>query len=178
MSPEDLIIIAEIVKPRGVHGEVKAFSHSDFPERFHQLSRVFVRKAGSPEIRSLTVRGVRFHRETVLISFEEVHTVQEAQCLCGQEILIPRDEVVPLPEGEYYIFDLIGLEVVDLEGHRIGSVVDVLSLPAHDVYVVQDQGHEILLPGVREIIREINVEAGTMTVDPPEGLVEIYRGTS
>lgn len=178
MSVEDLIVIAEIVKPWGTHGEVKALLHTDFPERFHWLSRVLVRKEGASEACSLTVRGIRSHGEAVLLSFAEVHTVEEAQRLCGQEILIPRNEVAPLSEGEYYIFDLMGLEVVDLKERRIGRVVDVLSLPAHDVYVVQDQGHEVLLPAVQGIILEINVEAGRMVVDPPEGLVEIYRETS
>ena len=178
MCSEDLIVIAEIVRPRGIHGEVKALLCTDFPERFRRLDRVFVRHKERPGIRALTVQAVRFHGDALLMSFEEIQTVEEAQQLRGKEILIPRDEAVPLPEGEYYVFDLIGLEVVDLEGRRIGILEDILLLSAHDVYVVRDQGHEILVPAVREIVREIDVERGRMTVDPPRGLVEMYQGIS
>ncbi|MCK5329207.1 MAG: 16S rRNA processing protein RimM, partial [Candidatus Latescibacteria bacterium] len=83
-------------------------------------------------------------------------------------------EAMPLPEGTYYTFELIGLEVVTEEGERLGRLSDVWSMPAQDVYVVDREGKEILVPALRSIIRDVDLPRQRMTVNLPDGLLEIY----
>ena len=144
MNEDDRIAIGKIVKPVGLRGEVKVLPWTDFPDRFAKLRRVFVRKEGESESELEIVR-TRGHGGAVLIQFAGIATPEAADRLRDGELLIPKQEAMPLPEGTYYTFELIGMEVVTEDGEHVGRLSDVWRMPAHDVYVVEREGKEILV---------------------------------
>lgn len=173
MKEDDRIAIGKVAKPVGLKGEVKVLPWTDFPERFAKLRRVFIRKKGKPESELKIVR-VRGHGGAVRIQFAGIDTPKAADGLRDAELLIPKQEAMPLPEGTYYTFDLIGMEVATEEGERIGRLSDVWRMPAHDVYVVEREGEEVLVPALQAVIREVDIPHQRMTVALPDGLLEIY----
>jgi 16S rRNA processing protein RimM len=173
MKENDRITIGKIAKPVGLKGEVKVVPWTDFPERFAKLRRIFAQKEGEPEIELEIVRA-RGHSRAILLQFAGICTLDAADRLREAELFIPRQEAMPLPEGTYYTFELIGLEVVTEEGERVGRLSDVWSMPAQDVYVVEREGKEILVPALRSIIRDVDLPRQRMTVNLPDGLLDIY----
>jgi 16S rRNA processing protein RimM len=167
-TPElDWIGIGAVAAPHGVHGEVRVKVDTDFPERFHDGAVLTLRQHG--KISTRRVVGVRPHKTMMLIFFEGVQSREDADKLRGAEIVIRRDEVRKLPEGSWYIFELEGLEVYDVHGERLGILKQVLQSAANDVYVVQG-AREVLIPAVKHVIKEVDLQARRMTVDLPEGL--------
>ena len=168
----ELITIGVVVKPHGVRGELDIFPHTDNSRRFYQLTRVFLTSVDSgccPYV----VEKVRLLPRGILIKLKGVDNLDQAEKFRGCEIQIPRDECVKLPKGHYYIFEVIDLTVYDTRGERIGTVVDVYSLPANDVLVVQTASQkEILMPVVRQVVKKVDLSKGEIIVEPIAGLWE------
>lgn len=169
-QPQDLIRIGQITGAHGVRGEVRVYPLTDFPERFTNLRRALL----GPEARPVGVRFRGTVRNLVILALEGVTDRNQAEALRRQYLMIPRSEVYPLPEGHYYIFDLIGLDVVDPEGRPLGKLVDVdRNSPVHDLYVVETApGKRYMVPAVREFVRSIDLAAGRIVVQPIPGLLE------
>ncbi len=159
------LTIGKIVAPQGLRGDVRMLIWTHFPERIPSLRRVYLDEEAEPRrLRSASVRG-----NVAILSIEGVDTREEAEALRGAVVAIPREEAAPLGEDEYYHFQLIGLQVFDEAGHRLGEVVDILETGANDVYVVRtDEGRELLLPAIKQVVLDIDLERGRMTVRPPE----------
>ena len=154
----------EIVNTHGIRGEVKIVPWCDSPEFLCQFDTLAI--DGAP--RRLTAK--RVHKGNVLASFEGVGDVDAAMLLKGKRVWIDREDVV-LPEGRHFIADLIGLEVRDAEsGAVLGTVAEVLTPPAHEVYVVRGGNHEYMIPAVDEFLAETNVEGGYIRVRLIEGM--------
>lgn len=159
----EYITIGTIVAPHGVRGDVRIIPQTDFPDRFLEMEYCYI------EGKKYHFTSARFHKQFVLATFKEVETREDAERLIKKEIQVTRDELMPLPEGRYYIFDLIGLEVVDLEGNFLGNLREVLQPGANDVYVVEKEGTpDLLLPVIESVVHDIDIEKGRITVDPPE----------
>ena len=161
--------MGKIVGVRGIRGEVKVVSLTDDPERFSLLDRIFVETDDGCR-KELEIEWWRKWRRHLSLKFREIDRVEDAEALVGGFILIPRDQVVSLPEGMYYIFDLVGMEVETEEGRKLGHLREVMQLPAHDVYVVTDGTEEWLIPAVREFVRRVDLVERSMTVRVIEGL--------
>ncbi|MCL6611849.1 MAG: ribosome maturation factor RimM [Peptococcaceae bacterium] len=157
------IVIGKIVGTYGHRGMVKVFPLTDFPDRFFGMDRVTLEQDGKRRV--YTVAEVRRHRKHVLIRLEEVADMTGAESLRGAVIKIGREELTPLPEGSYYIFDIVGLKVFTEEGGYVGVVEDVLQTGANDVYVV-DTGEKapVLVPALKDVVREIDIRGGRMVV--------------
>lgn len=169
---DELITIGVVVKPHGVRGELKILSHTDNPQRFYQLSRVFLTSIDSGYC-PYVVEKVRLLRKGILMKLKDVSSLDQAEKLRGFEIQIPRKECVELPKGSFYIFEAIGLNVYDTKGQRIGTVVDVYTLPANHVFVVQTATQkEVLIPAVRQIVKKRDLSKGEIIVEPIAGLWE------
>ena len=108
----------------------------------------------------------------MILRFAEVADRTAAENLVGWELQVPAGEIPELPAGEYYTFELEGLEVVTESGDRLGVLEEVLDLPAHDVYLVREGEREILLPATEEVVKEIDLDQRRMVVHLIEGLVE------
>ncbi len=171
MKPKYLAV-GEILRPHGLRGEVRMRVLTDYPERLPQLEFVYL--GDSPESTSPVkhaVAGLRFNKDIALLSLAGCHTRNDAELLRGKIVLISIDQAAPLNDGEYYLFDLIGLRVI-ADQIEIGCVKEVLQTGANDVYVVHggDFG-EVLLPAHDETIVNIDFEAQTITMSLPEGLL-------
>jgi 16S rRNA processing protein RimM len=114
-------------------------------------------------------------KNQVLLHLEGIATRSQAESLVGQEVLGERRHFPPLPPGEYYYFQLLGLPVLHAaDGALLGYLEEIIPTPGHDVYVVRRERGEVLLPAVEEVILEINLEEGYLKVRPPAGLLETY----
>ena len=112
------------------------------------------------------------HKGKVLLKFRDVHDIDQARALAGHDVWIERRQAKELPEDSYYHEDLMGLEVWDTEGARIGEVEDILFTRGADVLVVRSERGEVLIPAARSICVQVDVEAGKLVVDLPDGLLE------
>ena len=168
-SPE-LVRIGQVTAPHGVRGAVRVFPVTDFPERFTTLRRVLL--AGPDRPAGVRFRG--FVKNLVILEIEGVTDRNKAETLRGVNLLVPRSEVYPLPEGYYYDFDLIGMDVVDTRGTLLGRLVEVdHNSPVHDLYVVETApGKRYMVPAVHRFVKEVDLEAGRMVIDPIPGLLE------
>ena len=153
----------QIVNTHGIQGEVKIVPWCDTPEFLCQFDTLYI------DAKPVKVRATRVHKGNVLATLEGISDVNAAMTLKGKTVSIDRTGVV-LPEGRHFIADLMGLEVIDdATGEKLGVVADVLTPPAHEVYVVKGE-HEYMIPAVDEFLAETNVEGGYIKVRLIEGM--------
>lgn len=142
---------------------------TDFPERLKPGAKVYA--GDSHEL--VEIRSRREHKGGLLISLKGIRTPEEAGKWTNQYLYVRSDDRPPLPEGEYYYHQLIGLQVVDEDGRVLGELVEVIGNPANDIYIVRPaQGAEILLPATEEVILDVNLEAGKIHVHLLPGLLQ------
>ena len=166
-----LITIGKAVKPFGVKGEMKIEPMTDFPERFKDLRRVFL---VSPAGRELVceVRSLRYSGGFPLLQLDGYDSPEKAKALNGWFLKVPQEEAVPLPEGSYYWFELVGMEVVSEAGEKLGTIVEVFETGSNDVYVMKQGRKEIYLPATKEIVKHIDRKAKRMVIHLVDGLME------
>ena len=166
---EGFIAIGQISSVFGVHGEVKVSLHTDFPERFTKLPLIYL----GPEARPVQVVGARPHQGAMLVRLEGCNDRTAAEALRGLWIQIPEADVVPLQEGEQYVFKLIGIRVRTTDGRDLGVITEILATGANDVFVVQDEkGSEVLIPYISDVIASEQIELGEIIVHPVPGLLD------
>ncbi|MEN3332999.1 MAG: rRNA processing protein RimM [Blastocatellia bacterium] len=172
-SPIEDVVIARIVKVRGIRGEVAGNIETDFPERFEQLERVTVWMPNDVRL-SLTLEDHWFHKGRVILKFAGYDTMTAAEQLVGGRLMISEAEAFELEEDEFYEYDLIGAAVVTAEGQPVGSVVRLLRTSGADLLVVEsDDKRELLIPFVDEICTAVDRDARRITINPPAGLLEL-----
>lgn len=160
MSRPDLITIGKIVAPHGVRGDVRILPLTDFPNRFHDLKEVFVDDVGQ-----LKLESARQHKNMILLKFTGFDSMNDSERLRGKLVKIGQQDLVKLPAGQYYIFDIIGLTVVTETGELLGTISDVLQPGSNDVYVVNQPGKkELLIPAIKEVVKEIDITGKRMVV--------------
>ncbi|MDX1615451.1 MAG: ribosome maturation factor RimM [Candidatus Promineifilaceae bacterium] len=163
------LVIGRIVKPHGVRGEVSVEVLTDTPERYTWLERVFVGRADPTPV---VVEGVRFHQSRVLLKLAGYDSREAVADLRSAWLQVPVSEGIPLEEGEYYLYQAIGLEVVTTGGERLGRVKQILETGANNVFVIDGEGREILLPDIDTVVKDIDFAAGRMTVELMSGLLD------
>lgn len=161
------VAIGKILEPWGDKGEVKVEILTDFPERFASLEKVYIGQTARP----LRVKRSRLLEDYAVLHLEGCESRAEASALKGQIIQIPLEELMPLQEGEYYEFEIIGLEVWTDDGLCLGKVQEIIYTGANDVYVVKGPGGEVLIPALEDVVLKIDLEEGKMLVKLPEGLL-------
>ncbi len=168
---EPYLRVGVIASTHGLKGEVKVYPTTDDPKRFSDLKQVFLDTG--KEYRLLKVAGVKYFKNQVILKFREFQDINEVEPYKGRDLLVSREDAVPLEENENFIADLEGMEVFTEEGERLGILTDVLKTGANDVYVVETEDKkEILLPAIPSCILEVDTEEARMTVHVPEGLLE------
>ncbi|HHX01829.1 MAG TPA: 16S rRNA processing protein RimM [Firmicutes bacterium] len=172
------ILIGEIVATQGSKGEVRVIPHTEFPERFLDMDHVLLFRESDPEpYGRVPVESSRFHKRFVLLKLEGVDTIEQAQALKGMLIKVDYRDVVPLPPGRHYIFELIGLKVVTDDGLELGVIDDVIQTGANDVYVVNPnpgltKQRQILIPVVESVVLDVNLEDQVVLVNLLDGLLD------
>ncbi|MEX1055663.1 MAG: ribosome maturation factor RimM [Rhodothermales bacterium] len=176
MSDSDsLLLVGRVSKAHGVRGELKIIPETDDPERLEDLTAVFVgRTAGTAErreIESIRLQPVK-QGTVVVMKMAGVDSREDTEAFRQMSVFADVEDLPPLEEDEFFIHDLIGLDVFDEEGGAVGRVTDVLHLPAQDVLVVARSGKDAaMIPVVDEFIVEIDVDEGRIVVRPIEGLL-------
>jgi 16S rRNA processing protein RimM len=158
------VAIGRIVAPRGVRGELKVEPLTDFPERFAPGQVIWLGGLRRE------VEGSRQQRSHLLLKLAGVDSAEQAAALRGELLEVPQEELHALGEGQYYRFQLQGMAVYDTAGQALGTIVDILSTGANDVYVVRGPRGELLLPAIEEVVKEVNAEGGRMVVELMEGM--------
>ena len=163
----DKIKIGQVVNVVGLKGEVKVYHYTDYKERFEELSKIYLDQT------LYQIAGVRYMKDMVILKLSGINDRTAAENLKGKEVLIGKEDIRVLPEDTYYIFDLIGLKVVDENGGNIGTLCDVIQNSAQDLYEIeQENKNKFLLPAVEEFVLKIDMNSRTMTVRLIEGLIE------
>jgi 16S rRNA processing protein RimM len=164
--------IGRIVAPFGIHGEVKVLSLSDIPDRFSQLTVIYVRRDSSHI--AYKIRTVRSYKgDMVVLKLVGIDDVKTAEALRNLDIIIPVQALAELPPDSYYLHDIIGLQVVTLSGQAVGNVIDIISTGSNDVYVIKTQDErEVLIPAIKEIVKQVDLSHQMMYIDPIKGLLD------
>lgn len=168
---EDLLKVGIISSTHGLKGEVKVFPTTDDPKRFQELKSVLL--IGRKEKTTLKIQGVRFFKQMVILKFEGIDDINDVEKYKGGELFVTRDQAVKLEKDEYFIADLIGLNVIAEEENLQGRIKDVITTGANDVYVITlSDGRELLLPAIRECVLSVDMEKGEMKIRLLDGLLE------
>lgn len=157
------IAVGRITAPHGVKGQVRVEPLTDVPQRFAELSDVSLELPGG-ERRGAVIERAAVSPSRVLLKLKDCDDRDAAEALRGAYILIPRAQAIALPEGHYFIDDIVGLEVVTVDGEDLGRVREVLRTKANDVYATD----RAMIPATREVIRGIDLRAGRIVVELPE----------
>ncbi len=172
---DKLVAVGRIIKSRGLEGEFKVKPLTDFIQRFEKLYSVKVELPGG-EIKSFEVEKASLRDNIVLVKLKGIDSRDAADTLRGLYLLVARNELFPLDDDSFYIFDLEGMEIVDSEG-PIGSVKRIERYPANDVLIVETDTEDIMIPAIKEYVKEVNLEKKQITVDLPEGLPSYPKGS-
>ncbi|MDF2511517.1 MAG: rimM [Herbinix sp.] len=166
---DNYLRVGVISSTHGIKGEVKVFPTTDDVNRFKELKTVFLDTG--KELLSMEIEGVKFFKQMAILKFKGIDDINDVEKYRGKDLLIDRENAVKLEEGEYFIFDLIHSEVITDEGEKLGSLAEIISTGANDVYVVKtDEGKEILIPSIKECVLDVNVEHKKITVHLLNGL--------
>jgi len=167
---QEYLEIGQIVNTFGVKGMVKVNPFTDDITRFDKLKKVYICKKGKME--EVEIEEVKYHKNMVLLKLNGINNMNDAELQKGSYLKIHRKDAIPLPEGTYFIADLIGLEVYTDTGNFLGTVDDIYNNGSTDIYVVKNElGKQILLPGIDEVLKEVNLEQEKITVHLLQGLI-------
>ena len=169
--PDGYMAIGMISSAHGLRGEVKVELHTDFPERFAPSVTVYL----GEELDKAVINSARPHQGQLLVQFRGHETRESAEELRGLWVFIPEDEAVALDEDTYFVHDIIGLSVQTSAGRLLGTVSEVLFTGANDVYVVEtpdEPRKEILLPAIADVIKQVDLDQGILTVELLPGLLD------
>lgn len=168
---EELLRVGVISNTHGIRGEVKVFPTTDDLNRFRQLKDVLLDTG--KELLPLEVTGVKFFKNQAILKFKGIDSINEIEKYKGKDLLVTRENAVPLEEGEYFICDLIGCLVLSEDGTELGELTEVLKTAANDVYVVTTPAKkELLIPLTEECVHEIDIRAKKITVHLLPGMLD------
>ncbi len=168
---EEILQVGAITTTHGIRGEVKVFPTTDDPARFKWLKEVLLDTG--KEYKTLEIQGVKFFKQFVILKFKGIDNINDIEKYRGKNLYVTREHAVKLKKDEYFIADLIGMQVVLEDQSPLGTLTDVLQTGANDVYcVTTEQYGEVLLPAIADCIRSVDVEHNIMTVYLMPGLVD------
>ena len=166
---EQFLQVGVISSTHGIRGEVKVFPTTDAPVRFKKLKNVLL-DTGREQL-ELEVQSVKFFKQFVIVKFKGIDNINDIEMYKGKRLLIPREDAVALGKDEYYIADLIGMEVFTEEG-RFGVLKDVMETGANEVYIIASDEHgEVLVPAIRQCILDVDIKEKKMKIHLMEGLI-------
>ncbi|MBI2328636.1 MAG: 16S rRNA processing protein RimM [Chloroflexi bacterium] len=168
-SEAEFIAIGKILVPWGTRGKLKVAVATDFPQRFAPSSKVYVNR------QPMTIDSTEWHKGKAIIKLNTIDSLENAEKRRGQLLEIHRSQLHLLPEGQYYHFQLIGLEVRTTQGELLGNISEILSTPANDTYVVSGVKGEILIPAIEDVIKSIDLDKGCLVIEPIEGLLNLNK---
>lgn len=168
----DRLEVGKIVNTHGLRGEVKIVTWTDYPEVFENLEYVYAKK--KKEELKLSIKQIKYQKNNIIVKFSEINSIDEAETFKNCVLTAEREMLGELPEGTYYIADLIGCEVFDEEDKHLGKVSDVFNTGANDIYAVSaPERKDLLIPVTDETVISVDIENKKIIVNLPEGLEEL-----
>lgn len=166
---EQFLQVGVISSTHGIRGEVKVFPTTDDAARFKKLKKVLL-DTGKEQL-ELEVQSVKFFKQFVIVKFKGIDNINDIEMYKGKSLLVPREDAVALGKDEYYIADLIGMEVFTEEG-RFGVLKDVMETGANEVYIIDSNRHgEVLIPAIKQCILDVDIEGRKMKIHLMDGLI-------
>jgi 16S rRNA processing protein RimM len=170
---EDVVVVARIVKTRGLRGEVVADLLTDFPDRFENLKSL-IGLSPDESRRSLQIEEQWFHGNRLVLKFAGFDTIDAAKELVNYNLAVPAEDRIELPEDSFYDWELIGCRVETVGGELVGEIAGVMRTGGVEILKVVDQtGRDRLIPMASDIVVEIDKEKKLVRIDPPEGLLDL-----
>ncbi|MBQ7794485.1 MAG: 16S rRNA processing protein RimM [Clostridia bacterium] len=165
----NMLEVGKIVNTHGLRGEVKVVPWTDYPEVFEDIKTVF-----TADGKEFNIKGIKYQKSNIILRFAEITDIDEAEKLKGKTVFAERNALGELPEGVYYVADLIGLKVITDEGEELGEISDVLQTGANDIYEVKREGKKaLLIPVIESVVLKVDTDARTVTVHLMEGLLNL-----
>jgi len=171
-SASDLLTIGKITGTHGIRGMVKVYLYSGDDSTLRAADELILRRSDGRQ-QTISILGLQGHGRKTLLTLKGCGSINEALPLVGGELLVRRDQFPEPDEDEYYWADLIGLRVVTDDGADLGTLREIIETGSNDVYVVQGREKEFLIPALDDVVRDIDLEAGTMTVALLDGLLDL-----
>ena len=167
---EQLLQVGVISSTHGVRGEVKVFPTTDDVKRFKKLKKVIL-DTGKEQL-PLEIEGVKFFKQFVILKFRGIDNINDIEKYIGKSLLVDREHAVKLKKDEYFIADMIGMDVFTEDGELFGALKDVMETGANDVYIIEmSDGKEVLVPAIKQCILDVDIENRKMVIHLLEGLV-------
>ena len=167
---EQLLQVGVISSTHGVRGEVKVFPTTDDVKRFKKLKKVIL-DTGKEQL-PLEIEGVKFFKQFVILKFRGIDNINDIEKYKGKRLLVDREHAVKLKKDEYFIADMIGMDVSTEDGELFGALKDVMETGANDVYIIEmSDGKEVLVPAIKQCILDVDIENRKMVIHLLEGLV-------
>ena len=167
---DDWLRLGVLTAPWGTRGEVKVRLDVE-PAYLERIAERIARVYLGPEHRAIDLLGVFRRGRAYTLQLRGIETITAAETLRDLDVVIPRAEAPPLAEGEFFVADVVGLRAVTTTGRALGTVAEVLSTGANDVYVVRGAAGEVLIPAIRDVVTSIDPAAGVLQVEPMPGLL-------
>lgn len=167
----NLLLLGKVIRPHGLTGLLRIKSYAQSEDSFLNPEIIYL-KTTSGETHEHRIESLKPHKTIFLMKLREINSIKEAEYYSGSEILIGREFLSPKSEGEYFFYELIGLEVYLDRGEYIGTIKDVISTRSNDVYVVRDGEREVLIPAIQEVVQEIDLTNRKMIITEMEGLLD------
>ncbi len=171
VSSTGLLVVGKVIRPHGLKGLLRIMLYSGSGACLRDAETVFFR-AVSGEIREYEVTSVKAHKNIFLLDLAEINSVDEAEAYRGAEILV-KEEILTREEDAYFWYELLGLKVYLDTGECLGTVSRIVPTGANDIYVVKKGKKEVHIPAVYEVVKEIDLENGKMTISPLEGMLDL-----
>ena len=168
-SELEFITIGQILAPWGIKGKLKVAVVTDFPQRFTSTSKIYVNR------QPMTIDSTQWHKGKAIIKLNTIDSIEAAQRLRGQPIEIHHSQVYPLPQDQYYHFQLIGLEVWTNQGELLGTITEILTAESNDNYVVRGAKGEILIPAIEDVVKSIDLSEGRIVIEAIPGLLSLNQ---
>ena len=167
---EERLQVGVISSTHGVRGEVKVFPTTDDPKRYKKLKKVYLDTGR--EFLPLEIQGVKFFKQFVIVKFKGIDNINDIEMYKGKSLLVDRKDAVPLKQNEYFIADMVGIEVYTEDGEKFGILKDVMETGANDVYIIDSINHgEVLVPAIKQCILGVNIEENRMDIHLMDGLI-------
>lgn len=161
--------IGKIVNTQGIKGDVRVVATTDDIQRFKLIKAVTC--TNKNDAKKLEIESVRFHKQFVLLKFKGIDDMTSAEKLKNYIVKIEESEALPLEDDEYYIRDLYDMEVITTDGEKLGIIKDIIFTGANDVYVVKTEDKDVLIPAIKQCIKNVNVKENVMTIELLNGLI-------
>jgi len=163
------LAVGKVVRAHGLRGELSVAILTEFPDRFETMEWVYL--GDEFEATPYRLEGYRWHKSNILMTLAGISDRAQAEALRGQYVQVPVEEARTLPQGQYYLYQLVGLQVNTTAGDNLGKVVDIIETGANDVFVVEKNGQQVLLPDIPEVVQAIDIAKGQMVVTIIDGLI-------